>query len=401
MISPFARNAIVLGLLSAIGPFAIDMYLPALPTVAADLHASTATTQITLMAFFLSFGTCQLLYGVWSDMAGRKTPLFVGIALFALGSVGCGLATGIGWLIAFRAIQGIGAAATTAIPRAIIRDLHTGYEATRLMALVMLVFSVSPILAPLFGSALIVPFGWRAVFAAVTVAALLGLVLVATTLRETRPPEQRLEASVGRVLRAFGQLFGSGRFLGLVLTSGFGMGGFFVFLATSSFVYIDHFKLTPMQYGLAFAVNAVSYIGSSQFSARAARRFGRRRTIMTATSLYALFALLLLVVVACGVDNLFVLSGMLLLVYGSLGLVIPTSTILALEDHGPIAGMAASLAGTIQILTGGLMILVSSLVFDGSIRPMVAVIAGCAVASMTTSLVTLGRPARRLQSVAP
>ena len=167
MLSNFAKTAIVLGLLSAVGPFAIDMYLPALPTIAADLKASTGATQMTLMAFFVAFGVCQIVYGPASDMIGRKPPLYFGLTVFLIGAVGCAFAPNIGWLIAFRFLQGVGGSAVMVIPRAIIRDLHTGVEAARLMAFVMLVFSVSPILAPLAGSALIVPFGWRAVFVAV------------------------------------------------------------------------------------------------------------------------------------------------------------------------------------------------------------------------------------------
>ena len=174
MPSSFARNAIVLGLLCAIGPFAIDMYLPALPSIAADLGASTAATQMSLMSFFAAFGICQLVYGPVADMVGRKPPLYFGLTVFVLASIGCALAPSIEWLIFFRFVQGIGACASMVIPRAIIRDLHTGVEATRLMALIMLVFSVSPILAPLTGSALIVPFGWRAVFVGVTIAGVVG-----------------------------------------------------------------------------------------------------------------------------------------------------------------------------------------------------------------------------------
>src|SRR6059058_2880976 len=148
MISAYARNAIVLGLLAAIGPFAIDMYLPALPTIAADLGATTAATQMTLMAFFIGFGASQIVYGPASDMTGRKPPLYFGLSLFIVGAVGSGFAPSIGWLIAFRLVQGIGAASVMVVPRAVIRDLHTGVEATRLMATVMLVLSVSPILAP-------------------------------------------------------------------------------------------------------------------------------------------------------------------------------------------------------------------------------------------------------------
>src|SRR5689334_21241909 len=138
MISTYARNAIVLGLLAAVGPFAIDMYLPALPTIAADLRATTAATQMTLMSFFVAFGLCQIAYGPISDMIGRKTPLYFGLLLFTIGSVGCGLGVSIEWLIAFRFILGMGASSVMVIPRAVIRDLHTGIEATRLMSLVML-----------------------------------------------------------------------------------------------------------------------------------------------------------------------------------------------------------------------------------------------------------------------
>ena len=174
MPSTFVRNAIVLGLLTAIGPFAIDMYLPALPAISAGLNASTSATQATLMAFFVAFGICQIAYGPVSDMYGRKPPLYAGLCLFVAGSIGCLFCPTIGWLIGFRFIQGVGASAVMVIPRAVIRDLHTGLEATRLMSLVMLVFSVSPILAPLIGSALIVPFGWRAVFVAIAIAAALS-----------------------------------------------------------------------------------------------------------------------------------------------------------------------------------------------------------------------------------
>jgi MFS transporter, DHA1 family, multidrug resistance protein len=149
----FIKSALVLGLLSAAGPFAIDMYIPALPAIAADLSAATAATQMTLMVFFVAFGVCQIVYGPVSDMVGRKPPLFFGLSVFVLGGIGCALAPNIGWLIAFRAVQGIGAASVMVIPRAIIRDMHTGTEATRLMALVMLVISVSPILAPVAGRA--------------------------------------------------------------------------------------------------------------------------------------------------------------------------------------------------------------------------------------------------------
>lgn len=394
MNAAFVKNAIVLGLLSAIGPFAIDMYLPAMPTIAADLQATTGATQMTLTAFFVAFGLCQLVYGPWADVAGRKLPLYVGVALFTAGAVGCALAGSIGWLIAFRFVQGMGAASVMVIPRAIIRDLHTGPEATRLMALVMLVFSVSPILAPLVGSALIVPFGWRAVFVAVMVAALLSLALITFVLRETCPPQARVRADVRSVLSGFVQLFGDARFMGLTFTGGLGMASFFIFIASSSFIYIDHFGLTPTQYGLTFSVNAIGFIGASQFAAQLGERFGMGRTITVAALLYAVSATTLFMVTALGVDSLPVLMALLFVTFAWLGLVIPTTMVLALDDHGPIAGIASALGGTLQMVTGGLMIVVASVLYDGTALPMVTLIALCALGAFATAAATLARKPR-------
>ena len=212
-------------------------------------------------------------------MVGRKPPLYFGLAVFTLASIGCALAPSIEWLIVFRFVQGIGACAGMVIPRAIIRDLHTGVEATRLMSLIMLVFSVSPILAPLTGSALIVPFGWRAVFVAVTVggprsASSLLAVFLPETLAAASARQRHGSASV---LAGYGKLLRDRHFLGLTFIGGLGMSSFFAFLASSSFIYIDHFGLTPTQYSLGFSVNAIGFIGASQFSARLGARFGHAR----------------------------------------------------------------------------------------------------------------------------
>lgn len=152
MTSNFFKTALVLGLLSAIGPFAVDMYLPALPSIGSSLNTSMPAVQASLMVFFIAMGVGQIIYGPVSDMLGRKRPLFFGLAVFALASVGCALAPDIQTLIVLRFIQGLGASAAMVIPRAVVRDLHTGVDAARLMSLLMLVFSVSPVLAPLFGS---------------------------------------------------------------------------------------------------------------------------------------------------------------------------------------------------------------------------------------------------------
>jgi MFS transporter, DHA1 family, multidrug resistance protein len=388
MASSFTRNAVVLGLLSAVGPFAIDMYLPALPAIAADLHATTSATQMTLIAFFVSFGLCQIVYGPLSDVYGRKLPLYGGLTLFILGAIGCAFSATIGWLIAFRFLQGIGAAMGV-IPRAIIRDLHTGAEATRLMSLVMLVFSVSPILAPLTGSALIVPFGWRAVFVAVGVAALIALLLVAFLLPETRPAHERIPGSIRGVFGNFGELLQDWHFLGLTFIGGLGISSFFAFLSTSSFVYIGHYGLTPTQYSMAFSINAIGFIGASQFAGFLGGRFGMGRMVMAAVSAYASFAVLLLALTLAGFDSLRLLIPLLFVSFAFLGLVIPSTMVLSLENHGRIAGIASALGGTLQMVAGAIITGIAGLFFDGTSLPMVATVAAASVAALVLSLVTL------------
>lgn len=390
MNSHFFKTALVLGLLSAIGPFAIDMYLPALPSIGQSLGASMSAVQASLMAFFISLGIGQMIYGPLSDMYGRKLPLYFGLLLFAAGSIGCALAPDIQSLVVLRFIQGLGASAGMVIPRAIVRDLHTGNDAARLMALLMLVFSVSPILAPLAGSLLIEWIGWRSVFWAVTVAAVLGLALMASSLAETRPPEQRVDSSVKSALAGYWLLLQDRHFLGLVLIGAFGISSFFAYLANSSFVLIDHYGLTPRQYSIAFAANAAAFIGVSQFTGKLSERFGLVQVVKFAVTGYAAIMLLLFVVNLLGFDQLSLMLVLLFVGYGFLGLVVPSTAVLALDKHGEIAGTASALMGTLQFVTGAVVMAIVGVFVDGSARPMVAGIAGCALISFLMTWVTLG-----------
>ncbi|PZQ49800.1 MAG: Bcr/CflA family drug resistance efflux transporter [Rhodovulum sulfidophilum] len=390
-LSDFTKNAIILGLLGAVGPFAIDMYLPAMPTIAEDLGTTIAATQMTLMVFFLAFGLCQLAYGPISDMLGRRPPLVFGVSLFAVASLACAVAPTIEWLILGRLFQGIGASAVMVIPRAIIRDRYTGIEATRMMALVMLVISIGPMLAPLIGSLLILAFGWRAVFFGILGAGLVSLYLVLRVLKETHPPEKRVALSFAALRAGFATLMRDPVFVGLTFIGGLGMSSFFAFLAASSFLYIDHFGLTPTQYSLAFSGNAIGFFAASQFAARLGMRYGPARVVKAAVAGYAAGMLTLLAVTLAGVDSLPVLAALLFVSFAFLGLVIPTAMILALEEHGEIAGIASALGGTLQMMLGALAIAIVSAFFDGTALPMVATIGACATIAFVLSRTTLRR----------
>jgi DHA1 family bicyclomycin/chloramphenicol resistance-like MFS transporter len=385
----FLRLALVLGLLTAIGPFAIDMYLPALPTIGHALHADVHQVQLSLMAFFLSFAASQIVYGPASDMFGRKPPLYVGIALFALGSVGCALSPDIGWLIAFRFVQGLGAGAPGVITRAVVRDMHTGAEATRLMSLLMLVFSVSPILAPLAGSLIIDAGGWPAIFWAIAVIGVLGLGLTAFALEETRPPEQRTRSDVASTGRAFALLVRDPHFMGMTGVGAFGMAAFFIYLSNSSFVLINHYGLTPRQYSLAFSVNAASFIGVSQLAGRLALRFGLARVVAMSVGGFALTMCAGAALNLAGVDALAPMIGVLMIGFGFLGLVVPATSVMALDHHGEIAGAASALMGTLQMVGGAVVIALMGLAVDGTARPMLAGIAAAALITWLLAWVSL------------
>jgi DHA1 family bicyclomycin/chloramphenicol resistance-like MFS transporter len=391
MTTSFFRTALILGLLSAIGPFAIDMYLPALPSIGKDLSAENNVVQMSLLAFFISFAIFQLIYGPLSDMWGRKAPLYMGIGLFAVASVGCALSNDIETLIAFRFLQGIGGAAGMVIPRAIVRDMHTGVQAARLMSLLMLVFSISPILAPLTGSAVISFYGWRGVFWAVTIAAFIGLILLSTQLKETRPKAARVESSLGSAMAAYRLLLSDRNFLTLTFIGGLGISSFLVYLANSPFVLIDHYGLTPTQYSIAFSINAVSFFTVSQLTGWLGDRFGLVRVMRMALTAFSLTMAAMVVVMALGFNQLPVLATFLFIGYGFLGLVIPTTAVLALEDHGEIAGTASALMGTLHFVTAAVAMVIAGLFFNGTALPMAAGIGLCAVAAFILTQLTIAR----------
>ncbi len=386
------RSALVLGLLSCIGPFSIDMYLPAMPQIARGLGADVAGVQTTISAYFLAFGIAQLVYGPWADQSGRKPPLYLGVAIYLVGTAGCYLAPSIGALIAWRFVQALGAAAVMVVPRAIIRDMHTGHEATRMMAAIMLVISVSPMLAPLAGSAVIAVADWRAIFGVLAIAGVISLLMIAFLLPETLRQEDRVPVSAGRLLSGARHLLADRVFMGLTFTGGFGMASFFVFLASASFVYTGQFGLTPTQFSLAFAANAIGFFSASQMAATLGQRFGARRVVLWATAGFAVFALLTLAAVAAGIGGLPLLIAGLFMGNACLGLVIPTTMVMALDPHGEIAGLASSLGGTLQMLAGGAVVMLSGPFFDGTAVPMVAAIAACALASLALALWVLLRP---------
>lgn len=385
----FLRLAVILGLLQAMGPFAIDMYLPGMPSMGGELQASPAGVQASLMAFFLALGLGQLVYGPLADRCGRKIPLMAGLAVFGLAGVGCALASDIETLVALRFVQGLGGCAASVIPRAVVRDLYTGHEAARLMSMLMLVFSVSPILAPLAGSLLIEHSGWRAVFWALALIAALATLMSALQLKETWPRSSRANISWSTALSAYGLLLRDRHYLGVVMIGGLGMASFMVYLANASFVLIDGYGLSAREFSLAFAMNAVSFIGASQFGALLSRRLGMANLVQVSSAAFALSMSTAAILTLTGRTSLPVLLGLLFMGYGFLGLTMPCVSVLAMDRHGAIAGTAAALMGTLQFMIGAAAMVLVGQFGAGNTQAMTSGIAICSLAAFCSSMLVL------------
>lgn len=379
------RYSLILGLVAAVGPFAIDMYLPAMPKIGTELGSSMQAVQWTIVAYFIAFGVAQLIYGPWADQSGRKAPMYAGLALFIVGTVICALAQSIEVLIFGRFVQGLGGAANMVVLRAVIRDLATGSDATRMMSTIMIVIAVSPLLAPLSGSALLAFGTWRLIFWALLVAAALSFFLIYFVLEETLAPDQRIPFDFATMRAGTAKLFRDRGFMSMTFLAGFAFASFFVFIASASFVYTGQFGLSPTQFSLAFAVNALGFFGASQFAAPLGARLGPHRMIMLATTGFGCSTIVLFLIGLAGFATLPVTIVGLFIGNMFLGLVLPTSQVLALEDQGEHAGLAASLGGTMQMVAAGVLVAAAGPFLDGTVVPMLAAIALCGAIALGLS----------------
>jgi DHA1 family bicyclomycin/chloramphenicol resistance-like MFS transporter len=348
-----ARYALILGGLTAFGPLSVDMYLPALPTMAADLRTVDSTLQLTLTAFVIGLALGQLVAGPLSDALGRRKPLMVGVAIYIVASVLCAISPSIELLIAARALQAIGAAAGLVVARATVRDLFSGTEMTRFFSMLMLVTGLAPILAPLIGGQVLTVTSWRGIFLVLTGFGALLLVVAMVFLPEPLPAQRRRQVRLGSVLRTYANLVREREFLGYALASGFLFAAMFAYISGSSFVLQNVYDLSPQQYSLVFGLGGVGIVLVGQINGRIVGRFPERTLL--ATGLLMATASAIAVTTAAALElSLAALLPPLFLMVSSIGLVMPNSTSLALANHPQSAGSASALLGVLQFLVGGL-----------------------------------------------
>lgn len=341
------RYLLILGGLSAVPPLSVDMYLPALPRMTGDLHASEATLQFTLTAFILGLAAGQLIAGPLSDSVGRRRPLLIGLALYTASAVLCALSPSVGVLIVTRLLQAFGAAAGIVIARAVVRDLFSGTEMTKFFSTLLLVFGVGPVIAPAIGGQLLRLTSWRGVFVVQTAFGVLLLLVVLFALPESLPADRRRPARLGSALRTYGKLLADRGFLGYALSGGLTFGGLFGYVSASSFVLQDSYGLSPQQYSLVFCCNGAGLVLAGQVNGRLVNRLKERRLLVTGlvvgtlggagvlfAEVFSLPLAALLVPQFCQV--------------AMIGVAMPNATSLALAEEPRHAGSASALMGVMQ-----------------------------------------------------
>jgi DHA1 family bicyclomycin/chloramphenicol resistance-like MFS transporter len=392
MPSTVAGTILLLGSMTAIGAIAGDIYLPAMPEMARDLAAPNSLVQATVAATLFGGAIGQLLIGPLSDKLGRRRPALAGIALHIIASVAIMFSPNIGILLALRVVQGIGNAGGQVVAASVVRDLYTGSQAARLMSQLMLVIGVAPLFAPSLGAWLTAQFGWHSNFGFL---ALIGLILeiaMALKLADTLDDANRQTGRLRDSFRSFRVLARDRRFVALGVVPGLGMAVMMTWVSTSSFLLLDHYKVSTWAYPLLFALGGLTSTAGAQVNAHLVRH--RSPAIMLRL---ALPCALVLAIVALG----FMLAGwgglagllvplFAILFLGSMGP--PNAMALAMTRHGEIAGAAAALIGTAQTMTSGLVIVLVSWL-GGTQLVLTATIVGCL--GLATSILALGTPIYR------
>ena len=344
---------VVLGLLSTFGPISLDLYLPALPQLAAELAVSTSAAQLTITACLIGLAVGQVIAGPLSDRFGRKRPLMVGLVAYALASLACAFAWSISVLLVLRVIQGLAGAAGIVIARAVARDLYEGRRLVVFFSRLVLISGLAPVIAPVLGGQLNRVMTWRGIFG---VLAGIGVVLVLAGLfglSESLPPERRVTGGLADTLRGFAVLVRDRFFVGVALAGGLAGASMFAYIAGGTFVLQRIYGLTPQGFSLAFGVNSVGIMAAAQLSGRLSRRMSPVRVLALGLAVNLLGALCLLATVLLGLGLPFVLGSLFVMV-SAIGLVLPTSTALGLSNYPNRAGTASALLGLLQYLVGGI-----------------------------------------------
>lgn len=379
----FISLVLILGSLTALGPFSIDMYLPAFPVIADNLHTTVSHMSLSLSSYFIGISAGQLLYGPLLDRFGRKPPLYIGLVLYILASVACSFAVTIDQLVIFRFIQAIGSCAAAVASIAMVRDLFPVEDNAKVFALLFLVVGASPMIAPTVGSYVTAAWGWQAVFYVLAGMGVLMLAACMYFLPDSYKPDTALSLKPGPIISNFLSVIREPQFYTYAIAGSFAFSGLFAYVAGSPLLFMKVFKLSETTYGWIFAALSVGFIGSNQLNSLVLRRFTSPQIVLPALICLSVTGIIFVIGTANGWFGLGITLTLLFIYLSCLGFTNPNTSALSLAPFSRNAGSASALMGAMQMGVGTLASIVVSL-FDESAGalPMVTVMAVSALLAL-------------------
>ena len=380
---------LILGLLTAIGPFSIDMYLPAFPDIAKNLHTTVARVTLSLSSFFIGISFGQLLYGPLLERFGRKKPLYIGLCVYLLASIGCALAASVNALIVLRLLQALGGCVGMVAARAMVRDLFEVKENAKIFSTLMLVVAISPIIAPTLGGYITAVLGWRFVFAMLIVVDLIILAGIYFLLPESKKPDPNFSLRPAPILKNFTGVITHPQFYTYALTAAISAAGLYAYIAGSPHVFMEIFHVSEKQYGWIFALIAMGLIGASQLNSVLLKNYTSEQLIKVALTCQSIIGITMAVITFLGWNDVFITIFFIFIFLCTQGFVFPNASALSLASFGHNAGSASALMGAIQMSIGAGTSALVSILQNHTALPMTGVMACCAIAAL--SVFSLGR----------
>ncbi len=370
---------LILGLLSAIGPLSIDMYLPAFPSIAKGLNTTVASVMLSLSSFFIGISIGQLIYGPLLERYGRKTPLYFGLALYAISSFACATAMSVETLIAFRFFQALGGCVGMVASRAMVRDLFDVKDNAKVFSTLMLVIAVSPIIAPSLGGFISAYLGWRYIFVMLILVIASIIAGIYFLLPDSKGPDPTYSLKPVAIVTGFVTILKHPQFILYTFSGAVASAGLYAFISGSPYVFLEIFKATEQHYGWGFAFVASGLIGSSQLNSLLLKKYSSQEIIKVALMCQSVIAIILLSIAILGLSELFSTLILVFLYLSCQGFIFPNSAALSMAPFGHNAGNASALMGFIQMSLGAFMSAMVSLLHNGTTVTMTGVMAFCSI----------------------
>lgn len=346
---------LILGLLNTIGPFSIDMYLPAFPEIAADLHTDIPNVALSVSTYFLGFAAGQILYGPLLDRFGRKKPLYIGLSFYIVATIICGLSNSINALLVLRAMQALSGCVGAVAALAMVRDFYPPDKSASIISLLLLVIGLSPLLAPTAGSFVSDAWGWRYVFVVLAAIAFVVLMLVAFFLPQAKAPDTSVSLKPRPIITTFKSILLQPQFYIFTLAGTFCFSGLFVYVAGSPGIFMDGFHLSAKAYGGVFALLSVGLIGCSQLNHSLTKKYKSEDIFKVSAIIQVAAAVIYFVGVFNNWYGLAANIILLFIIVSAAGLGYPNAAAVALAPFEKHAGSASALLGFIQLGIGGLI----------------------------------------------